>query len=428
MGPHGRDPGASRLYAVWPLGRATWRRGQALGRQGWVSVLPPIALTTLSIVLLVMAVSGKVLYQGDFNGDIYLAGSRILHGLAPYQPQLLAHQAAIVRAGGTLVAESSPRYPPFLLVLAAPLSLLPVGLADLVFVVLSGASVIVALRLLGVRDWRCFVVAGLSWPVVEGVWLGNVSPLLLLGAAIAWRWRDRVWPVAAAVASVVVAKLFVWPLGFWLLATRRFRTFARAALIAVLAMAVGWAAIGFDDLTAYPRLLLNVASIGEGRGCSLVASLIAVGVSPGTARIIALACGLGLIAVAWRLARLPDGDRRAFGLVVVASLIATPVAWVHYLVLLFIPIALLSPGLSALWFLPMLAGVDPGGPVAHPALWVSLPALAIEFVVVCCLCWPLLAGQERASGCPDVVRPDPERGPLHAQHARLEHVRVGTGR
>ena len=60
--------------------------------------------------------------------------------------------------------------------------------------------------------------------------------------------------------------------------------------------------------------------------------------------------GLALLAIAAWLVRRPDGDRRAFSLVVVASVVATPVVWLHYLALLYVPIAVRWPRLSAAWF------------------------------------------------------------------------------
>jgi Glycosyltransferase family 87 len=389
--PTGHSIGAAAGLAA-PAGRwiaKTARGRRPLGVKRLLCVIPPVALTTVSIVLLVMALGGAVSFQGDFNGDLYLAGTRIFHGLSPYEPRVIAAAAAIVKAGGTISAVPSPRYPAPMLVASAPLSLLPLWLADGLFVVLSIASVIGGLRLLGVRDWRCFAVACLSWPVVFGVWLGNISPLILLGSAVVWRCRARVLPAAAAVASVIAAKLILWPLGVWLLVTRRFGALALAILLAIAAAAAGWAVVGFSSLIEYPRLLMNIAAVGEGRGCSLVASLMSVGVSPAVARIAALICATGLLGAAWRFARLPDGDRHAFGVIVMAVLIATPVAWAHYLVLTFIPIAFLSPRLSWIWFLPMLAGLEPT-PVGHPQLWASLPTLVIELLLLHRLCSPLL--------------------------------------
>ena len=39
------------------------------------------------------------MFQLDFNGDFYTAGSKILHGLSPYETHLIAAEAAMVRAG-----------------------------------------------------------------------------------------------------------------------------------------------------------------------------------------------------------------------------------------------------------------------------------------------------------------------------------------
>jgi hypothetical protein len=387
-------------------GASSRPRGQ-LGIGGLVRAAPLVALTTLSVVLVVMAVHGSVSFQGDYNGNLYSAGLKILHGLDPYRPRLLAAEAAAIRAGGTVKLISSPRYPAPILVVLTPLSLLPPWLSDLLFLALSIGAVIGGLRLLGVRDWRCIAVASISWPAVSGVWLGNISPLELLACALAWRWRDRLWPLAVTVASMVAAKLFMWPVGAWLLLTRRFRPVGLAVLLALGAAAAGWAVIGLPLIKQYPQLLLNVAAIGQGRGCSLVATLMSLGISPDIARVAALLFASLLLGAAWRLARLPDGDRHAFGVILIAALIATPVEWAHYLVLVYVPIALLSPQLSWIWFLPMLAGLEPG-PVAHPHLWVSLPALAIELVLLRYLCAPLLAGRTvRAPRLIRALRPEP---------------------
>src|SRR5581483_7342074 len=99
-----------------------------------------------------------------------------------------------------------------------------------VFVVGSAAAVPAALWLLGVRDWRCYGAAFLWPPVLSGVAIGTISPLLLLGVAACWRLRGRGGLVAAA-ALTVAAKLFLLPLLVWLWVTGR-RAVAVAALTA----------------------------------------------------------------------------------------------------------------------------------------------------------------------------------------------------
>ena len=59
--------------------------------------------------------------------------------------------------------------------------------------------------------------------VVHGLFYGNLTVLLVLPLALAWRYRDRARVVGLAVGVAVAAKLFVWPLVVWLLLTRRFR-------------------------------------------------------------------------------------------------------------------------------------------------------------------------------------------------------------
>lgn len=160
-----------------------------------------------------------------------------------------------------------------------------------------------------------------------------------------------------------------------------------------------------------PHMLVLVSYIGERRASSLVAFLLSVGLSMPVARLVALICAAGLLGAAWRVARRADGDRRAFGLAVMAALTATPVVWPHYLVLLFVPIALLSPRLSAMWFLPMLAGLVPL-PLAHPHIWASLPDLVIELAVVVQLCSPLRHRHEPVSDAtvPPALAPANSRG------------------
>ena len=76
---------------------------------------------------------------------------------------------------------------------------------------------------------------------------------------------------AAAVAALVVVKLFPWPLAVWLMVTKRWRLAAVAAALAVAVTAAVWAAIGFDGLTAYPGMLRDLAFIEADASVSLSA-------------------------------------------------------------------------------------------------------------------------------------------------------------
>src|SRR6266700_4101182 len=82
----------------------------------------------------------------------------------------------------------------------------------------------------------------------------------------------------------------------------------------------------------------------------------------------------------WAAARGADGDRRAFAVAVVASLVTTPLLWMHYLLLLFVPIAFYRPRLSGLWFLPLLLWLTPSSN-SHGETWRIVLALAVLAVV-----------------------------------------------
>jgi hypothetical protein len=299
----------------------------------------------------------------DFKGGLYDAGVAILHGRSPYQPGFLAHQAAIMHAGGIAIGEtvgktfSIPVYPAPANVAIVPLSLLPLWLAGAIYTLASIAALVQAVWLLGVRDWRCFALALLSWPFIYGLYLGALGPFLLLGVAVVWRYRDRVWAPAIAIASIVVAKIFPWPVAAWLFMTRRWKAFALMVAIGLLTTFGAWALIGFHGIAQYPQMLSDVSFIQERRAVSLVAVLLAAGCSPTVASVLALLGAGVLLAGAWHVLRRPDGQRRALALAVIAALTGTPIVWDHYMVLLFVPIALISPAFSALWLIPLATPV-----------------------------------------------------------------------
>ena len=81
-------------------------------------------------------------------------------------------------------------YPPPVAILLIPLGALPFPLAAAIITVVLIAAVAATLAVLGVRDWRCYGAAYLSIAVLHDIRLGALTPLLALGLALVWRWRD----------------------------------------------------------------------------------------------------------------------------------------------------------------------------------------------------------------------------------------------
>ncbi len=350
-------------------------------------------------VAIVVAVLGSTLalrtFQYDFHGALYNGAHAILHGRDPYRVRFLAHLAAIRQSGSipeTVFAV--PVYPAPALVGAIPLAVLPVKLAGALYALLSLAAMIAGLRLLGVTDWRCYGAAFLTWPLIHSLRLGQVNELLVLGLALIWRWRDRVISPALATAAVVGSILFLWPIGVFLIATRRVRTVVLAAAIVIAATLAAWSLIGFADLTSYPSMLNNLASIEGPSSVSLVSAGLGLGASRALSEAIAIAITLVILALAWHFAHKPDGERRAFGLAIMAALTSSPLVWPHYFTLVFVPIALLAPTISPLWLVPLLAYAAPIAQT-NGDLWKALPYIATELIIVVALCRWHYAGGER---------------------------------
>jgi len=302
----------------------------------------------------------------DF-GIFRTAALAVVHGRSPYvapTARALAHFDKFV-------------YPPAAALFFAPFAALPPGSARALMFFAGLAAVLGALRLLHVEDWRCYGVAAVSAPAINSLALGALTSFLLLGAALAWRYRTNAVVTAVATALTAVLKLFLWPLAVWLLATRRWRAFGMCAGAGLILLLGGWAVIDFAGLRTYPTLVHVLERVEAPASYSAVALLNLGGRTETAATVVlSLAAVVGVVLAA----RGPDGDRRAFALAVVASLVATPLIWLHYLLLLFVPIALYRPRLSGLWFVPLLLWVTPTTH-SHGVTWRITLALAVVALV-----------------------------------------------
>jgi alpha-1,2-mannosyltransferase len=300
----------------------------------------------------------------------WLAGGAYLHGHAVY-PSLatVAHPSPSL-AGNLFV------YPAPMAALLVPLSLLPYAAVCVLFPVASIGALAGALRLLGVRDWRCYAALAL-WPAtVQSLTIGTLSPWLVLVAAALWRFRDRRLAAAGLAALLLITKLFLWPLLLWLAAARRSRTAMLGAAAALSLSVLAWLPLG--GISAYPRLLheLSLQELG--------ASLQPVRLVPGSpaSQLLVLEAAVALAAVllAWSSRRV--SEMQGFVLAIGLSLLGSPILWPHYLVLLAVPLAIRSPRLTPVWLVPLAMWIYPS-PVAPQHVW---PALVGATVIV----WAIL--------------------------------------
>lgn len=377
----------------------TGRRGaidaDGLRAAGWIVgqyLLFAVFPIAISGALLVITAGGNRLPY-DFHGTVWEGARAILHGEDPYRLAFLDRLVAEAKAGlSPSLRFAAPVYPAPALLIAAPLAILPFHAAALLFTIASVMAFVAAFRLLGIRDWRCYGAALASWPLVDTLALGQVNTFLMLGAAICFRWRTRLIAPAVALAGIVVLKLFLWPIAAFFLMIRRARVVALSGAVLVAGVMIGWAVVDFAGLSSYPRVLRDLSTLESGAGASWVSLGQSLGVSHMASALVSYLATAALLGLGLFLARRPGGAARAFGLTIMAALVCSPVVWPHYLALIFIPIALVSPELSVLWLVPLLGYLAPVEQTHGDFLQIA-PFLAIELIVIVVLAlgWPPVA-------------------------------------
>ncbi len=320
-----------------------------------LGILPPVLLL---VILAGSFHSGTGAWAIDFNGNFYAPGHEILDGVSPYHPAYLERVRTWVAAGllpdrfhdGVFAAYPAPG-----LLLGVPFSLLPQALAEWLWAGCMLVSGWLALRIVGVRDWRVYGAALLTPAALSSVLLGAVDFALVLGLAACWRWRDQAGRAGLALGAIVALKLVAAPLVAWLLVTRRFRAALVAGATAAGLWLGGWALIGFHGFSGYRHLLSVLTDIESDRGYSPVAYAKLIGLPESAASLAPYVAGVALLGVLWLVSRRgEDGDEAAFLVGVLLLLAFSPIVWHHYLVLLFVPLAVYCPRFSPIWLLALV--------------------------------------------------------------------------
>lgn len=304
----------------------------------------------------------------DFSGTLWEPALDIRDGRSPY-PEPVPQEVAV---------GNPALYPPLLMFVVMPLTLLPWALAAAVWAAVLGLAVAGALYALDVRDPRCYVLALAPSVSVIGLVFGNAALLLVLLVALSWRWRDRWASCGVVVGLAIASKLFLWPLLFWLVGTRRYRAAGAAAAAATAGILLPWALIGFNGLSAYPKLLSVAEEIYAGRSYSVATILRALDLDPDIAAVVPLALGVVLAAAAFFVGRRRT-DSAALTIALLAAILGSPIVWPYYYTLLLVPVAIARPRFSGVWVALCLFWIANELDHTRPAIW---PALGYMVVAV----------------------------------------------
>jgi hypothetical protein len=303
----------------------------------------------------------------DFHRQYWVVGNRVIDGLSPYD-----------RDWQNLAGGVGFPYPASAALCFVPFALFPHGAADYMIALLDIGALMAALRVLSVRDWRVYGTVLLWAPVVSGWQTANITLLLILAIALAWRHRDRPVVAGALIGVAISTKLVAWPIAIFLIATKRYRACAWAVVTGLVCNVLAWVIVGFDQIPNYVNLSREVTRMDGGRVYNLADVLLRAGVSLTVGLIVQL---VAVAAVGWLAIRLGRAgrERSAFTLSVAAVLIAAPVIWLHYLGLLVLPLAVVQPRLAPVWALPVALYACP---VGDPSTWQLFFALGVAAVMI----------------------------------------------
>jgi alpha-1,2-mannosyltransferase len=335
----------------------------------------------LAVVLALSAYSEDGRIALDFHHELYRQAEAVVDGRDAYESP-----------DADLSDRSNFLWPMAAVLPVVPVTALPPGVADWLVTAAMIASLVAALWILGVRDWRVYGVVA-YWPsVIEAIQTANASLPLTLLVAVMWRYRDRATIAGLALGYGIAVKLFLWPVAVWLALIGRWRA---AAIAAVSAAASLLLLLPFTSVADYVRLLRNLADTFEHDSYTIFALLTDVGVPDTAARAVTVALGLGVLWLAWH--------RRSLGLAIAAALVLSPIVWRHFFVLLAVPLALSRPRFDVVWLIPI--GLWVGDGTFNGAPWQTASVLALVAITFL-LC---------------------ERGPRYREHATMKSHRIPAG-
>jgi alpha-1,2-mannosyltransferase len=273
--------------------------------------------------------------------------------------------------------------PPFWVLLISPLGLLEPLVAYRCFVLITlfvtvGYLAWVAGELRLRPAWAVVgaVMLLLSSPLLATLGLGQIYPFLALGLVGAWisnrRGRDRVSGVALGL--VVALKPSLAPVLLWPLVRRRWGTIGAAVVSGMVATLIGAVVVGFGATLDWLRLLSGRSPSTYWDNASLPGAAARLFTEGPYAEHVAtlpwtvwVAYALGIAAVVFTAARARWDAEMGLWALVAASLLASPIAWHNYLVLLAPGILLLlARGWVAPAFLLLALQAIPG---QWPLLW-----------------------------------------------------------
>jgi len=293
------------------------------------------ALPVLAVLSFGLGVASTIAVAGDTLGYDFQAyagaADRLLRGVPLYDPTIdVAGPFAIYL------------YPPPFAVAFIPFALLPASVGLWLWIAGCVAMTVAAIAILPTSvpvRWAILLLAGLSWPVVYAIKLGQVGPLLLLVFALGWRLLASEKALGLVGAAGTLIKVQPALIFGWALLTGRRRTLAVGLAVGAAIVLITLPIVGIDAWWDYVRLLGRVsAPVTTPHNMTVGAVVFQAGFSEALAGAVQIA-GIALTIGIWVFAALRRSAEVGYLVTVVASQLLSPLLWDHYAMLLLLPVA-----------------------------------------------------------------------------------------
>lgn len=329
-----------------------------------------VLYVSAALFLIIQSLFEPFVYQKDFIQE-YLMARAVISGVDPYIP--LPDLADVLLGPLPVTLLPHPNvHPPAGALLSLPFGLLEYQTAAMVwlifeFICLAGSAYLLLRHMLKkVKPVYIFVSLTLLllWsPVKDELSVGQLMSLLLLlltGSWLTLRRNKDVWG-GVLLGIVLSIKLIGWTIVLYLLLKRRWKAVFASGLIFILANGLSGILIGFDNVINYYLVVgssaaalymnhernISVWTLGyrlfDGTYSNAAFSIEAPPMIflPTIAPVISGIFVIGLLVIIlWKTHKSNDFDL-AYGNLICANIVLTPIAWSHYYILALIPLVIL---------------------------------------------------------------------------------------
>lgn len=307
-----------------------------------------------------------------FKKDIiqeYLMAKAILNGVNPYLPLPELASRWVIEANDYNGLKHPTPHTPFIGILSIPLGFLNYKAAAMVWLGFEIVCLFIVVSLL-CRWWKrkpvsiklrvAVLLFSLGWlPITEDIWFGQLSICLLLLLTGTWLALQKKcdWLAGSLLGGVFALKLIAWPLIFYLILCKKWRSVLAAGTVISLANLLAIIVIGKYNVmnyyfevvpqiaTLYKSMDANISAwtIGHrffsGFGTSLL--ILPFWQAPSLAKGLTYFIPLIILAIGLRIALMAKSFDSSFSVLIGISILVSPIVWTHYLILAVIPIIVL---------------------------------------------------------------------------------------